>query len=36
MVNGYSDGNYQIMDEESNEGMVIPPGITSSWREILW
>jgi hypothetical protein len=27
----YSAGNYQLMDEESTRGMVIPLGITSSW-----
>jgi hypothetical protein len=29
--NVYSAGNYQLMDEESTKGMVISPGITSSW-----
>jgi hypothetical protein len=29
--NVYSAGNYQLMDEESTEGMVILLGITSSW-----
>jgi hypothetical protein len=28
--NGYSAGNYQLMDEESTGRKVIPPGITSS------
>jgi hypothetical protein len=31
MVIGYSAGNNQIMDKDSNGGMVIPLGITSSW-----
>jgi hypothetical protein len=30
MVIGYSAWNYQIMDKESNGGIVIPLGITSS------
>jgi hypothetical protein len=29
VIGGYSDRNYQIMDEESNGGMVIPLGMTS-------
>jgi hypothetical protein len=32
-LNGYSAGNYQLKDEESTGGMVIPPGITSSWTK---
>jgi hypothetical protein len=30
-VIGYSAENNQIMDKESKRGMVILPGITSSW-----
>jgi hypothetical protein len=30
IVIGYSAGNYQIRDEESNRGMIIPLGITGS------
>jgi hypothetical protein len=31
MVIGYSAGNYQIIDEESTGGKVIPPGVTILW-----
>jgi hypothetical protein len=35
-INEDSTGNYNQMDEESTGGMVIPPGITSSWtRNVL-
>jgi hypothetical protein len=30
-INGVSGGNYHLMDEESTGGMVMPPGIASSW-----
>jgi hypothetical protein len=28
----FSAGNYQPMDEKNSRGMIIPPGIASSWR----
>jgi hypothetical protein len=35
-INGDFAGNYHLMDEESTRGMVIPPGITSSWTKNLY
>jgi hypothetical protein len=33
-IDGDSAGNYHLMDEESTEGMVIPPGIPNSFTLI--